>query len=63
VDDTLNSFRDSPLFKKDFPKVELSSINWRKEGDREEVHYIVYASPKTGESGGSSSDKPAGGKD
>lgn len=42
----LDSLRQMNLLKKEFPKVELAEVKWRKEGRREVAMFTVVALPK-----------------
>jgi CheY-like chemotaxis protein len=46
IDECLNAFRESPLFRKELPRVELASINWKKEEGRDYAYFSILAVPK-----------------
>jgi hypothetical protein len=53
----LESLRNVELLQRDFPKVQLAEIKWRREGDSEIAMFTVVAMPKKKTSGGDDKDK------
>jgi hypothetical protein len=48
----LESLRNVELLKRDFPKVQLAEIKWRREGESEIAMFTVVALPKKKSAGG-----------
>jgi hypothetical protein len=45
------------LLKRDFPKVQLAEIKWRREGESEIAMFTVVAMPKKKSAGGDDKDE------
>jgi hypothetical protein len=53
----LESLRNVELLKRDFPKVQLAEIKWRREGESEIAMFTVVAMPKKKSAGGDDKDE------
>jgi hypothetical protein len=64
IDSFLESLRKVELLQKDFPKVQLADIKWRRQGDCETASFTVLALPsKSDVEAGDSEKDGKGGKD
>jgi len=65
IDAFLESLRKVDLLERDFPKVQLADIKWRRQGECETASFTVLALPKKtdGDGGGESEKDGKGGKD
>lgn len=52
IDTSLNAFRESELFKKEFPKIQLSNLNWRQSTNGGLILFEVEAFPVANKGGG-----------
>jgi len=46
IEDSLQAYRDDPVFKKDLPHVELGNISFKKEGKQEQAVFSIVALQK-----------------